>query len=88
MTGFEYITWKDAVSEDPWCHRSEITPHFHTIESVGFLVDESDDVVTLALNHDQDGDNLSCVMHIPKVMIIHRVALEQFIPLIETAIKA
>lgn len=68
----EKIAWLDAVSEDQWIPRGDITPHHHTCVSLGFLVDESDTVVTLALNHDLTSGNLSCIMHIPKVMILER----------------
>lgn len=68
----EYVLWKDAVSEDAWKNVDEIHSHYHLIETVGFVVKESDEVLTIALNHDIESDNFSCTIHIPQAMIIHR----------------
>jgi hypothetical protein len=68
----EYILWKDAVSEDAWKNVDEIYSHYHLIETVGFVIKESDEVLTISLNHDLGSDNFSCMIHIPQAMIIHR----------------
>ncbi len=69
---FVRIEWEDAVSIDAWTERSEIIPALHLIETVGILVDETDDVVTVALNHDASGDSFSCIINIPKPWIRSR----------------
>lgn len=72
MMDVEYVLWQDAVSEDAWKHRSDISPHYHKIQSIGVLIAETDQVLTLGLNHDLTEDNFSCFIHIPKVMILAR----------------
>ncbi len=68
----EFISWRDAVSVDEWHDSAEVVPMSHLIESCGIWIGESDDVVVLALNVDTENGALSCVMHIPKGMIVKR----------------
>lgn len=65
-----FILWRDAVSEDEWKDFDSIKPHIHLIETIGRLVNESEDVVTLALNRDTITENHSCIMHIPRECIV------------------
>lgn len=71
----EYILWKDAVSEDAWKNIDEIDSHYHPIETVGIVVRETAEVITVSLNHDISSNNFSCTIHIPQAMIIHRQKL-------------
>lgn len=68
--GAVIVFWKDAFSVDEWSDYQEIEPSFQVIESCGFVVKESDEVLTLGLNHDITEGSWSCIMHIPKGMII------------------
>ena len=71
----EYILWKDAVSEDAWKNIDEIDSHYHPIETVGIVVRETNEVISVSLNHDISSNNFSCTIHIPQAMIIHRQKL-------------
>ena len=68
----DIIEWLDAVSVDAWTDREEIEHQAQPIVSIGILVEENDEVVTLALNHDTARDAYSCIMCIPKGMITRR----------------
>lgn len=70
------IFWKDAISIDPWTHISEIEPIYHTIQTIGVLIKENDDSVTVGLNRDLLTDNFSCFIHIPKEMITFRKTIK------------
>lgn len=67
------VFWKDAVSEDPWTSAGEIEPRLSTIKTVGMLVSETEEVLTIGLNHDLDSDNWACFIHIPKSTIVGKV---------------
>jgi hypothetical protein len=63
------VIWRDAMSEDPWASIDDIVPAYARIRTVGQHIAESEDVLTVGLNHDMDNDNWSCIIHIPKGMI-------------------
>lgn len=71
------VEWFDAVSVDGWTQSSEIKPELHLIETVGILIAETDDVITVALNHDTTGDSYSCFINIPKPWIQSRKSLRR-----------
>jgi NAD-dependent dihydropyrimidine dehydrogenase PreA subunit len=66
------VEWLDAVSVDEWIHSDEA----NLIEparcwSCGILVRQcSKDGITLAANHDSQNGNYSCIIQIPKGMIL------------------
>lgn len=64
-----YIEWNDAVSQDSWSDTKEIVPELALIVSVGILIKETEDIVTVALNQDVTNEKHSCIMHIPKAWI-------------------
>lgn len=63
------VVWKDACSEDAWTPELDIEPANSTIISVGMLIKETREVLTLGLNFDQTSENWSCIIHIPKSCI-------------------
>lgn len=66
----EYIQWGDAFSIDAWTPVEEaIDGDYELVESIGFLLSENDDSVTLCLNLREEAGIVSCVMTIPKGMI-------------------
>jgi hypothetical protein len=69
----ELVIWKDAVSEDEWKNVDDITPHFHLIHTVGFVIKDTEEVLTVSLNHDTVADNFSCTIHIPQGMVVDRI---------------
>lgn len=67
---FIYCEWDDAYSVDEWTDRelaNEVNNYL--IQSVGILVELTESKLVLALNHDMESDNVSCIMHIPFAMI-------------------
>jgi hypothetical protein len=68
----ELVSWKDAVSVDEWTAKADISPTFHIIRTLGFIVAETGESLVLALNHDTTADNFACFIHIPLEMIISR----------------
>lgn len=64
-----YIEWNDAVSADGWSDTSEIEPELALIVTVGILIKETDDIITVGLNQDITNEKHSCIMHIPKPWI-------------------
>jgi len=69
------VTWEDACSIDEWEPSEEIVNGCSEILTVGILLEETDKVLTVALNHDRDGDAYSCRICIPKSLIKKRLLL-------------
>ena len=69
----EVIQWGDAESIDQWESikelKAEVLP---TIYSVGWVLRESKDVVVMCCNFDKSNEKASCIMLIPKRMIVKR----------------
>ena len=72
----EYVEWVDAVASSGWQDRSQGFP-LHTCYSVGNLVEESEDHVVLAgtWSTADQGDQVNCVIAIPKAWIKNRGTL-------------
>jgi hypothetical protein len=64
-----YIEWNDALSVEGWVNKTEMIGELALIKSVGFLVKESDEIITICVNFDETNDNYSCIMNIPKKWI-------------------
>lgn len=69
------VEWQDAESFDPWIAIDEAPQELTVIKSVGFLIRETKDILTLALNHDVEGEEISCVMNIPRAWIKKKTIL-------------
>lgn len=63
-----YVVWKDAVSSDAW---RDTTEEFKltTIHTVGFMITEDDESITLTMNLDMDNAAVSMTMTIPLAWI-------------------
>jgi hypothetical protein len=73
-----FIIWEDAVSIDEWTSMSDINIDKPTlIHTVGLLVEENDKRLAVAVNYDDENESVSCVMIIPKNMIIARISLDK-----------
>tara|TARA_R100001509_G_scaffold71115_2_gene39653 strand:- start:160 stop:447 length:288 start_codon:yes stop_codon:yes gene_type:complete len=62
------VHWKDAVADVGWEEGSK--SELHSCTSVGFIIDETKDALTLANTISQDQSN--CRIHIPKKWIQKR----------------
>lgn len=64
------VIWEDACSIDEWIDPVEVSnDSLPLIHSVGFLIEKDSQRTTLALNHNTDSNDISCVMIIPNGMI-------------------
>jgi len=69
----EVIKWADAESIDQWECVKNINPDmFPMIYSAGYVLRESDKAVVMCLNFDSSNEKASCIMLIPKAMIVKR----------------
>ena len=66
------VHWKDAVADVGW--EESVKSELHDCTSIGFVVDETKDALTLANTVSQDQSN--CRIHIPKKWIQKRKDIE------------
>ena len=66
------VYWKDAVADVGW--EESVKSELHDCTSIGFVVDETKDSLTLANTVSQDQSN--CRIHIPKKWIQKRKDIE------------
>jgi hypothetical protein len=65
------VQWIDSVSDDGWINREDAITRAAKEDildctSVGFLLDETDRYVLLALSHMRDGDLVQGCLQIPR----------------------
>jgi hypothetical protein len=85
MTDFEIVRveWVDSVGAAGWVDTSEALRDAETDDlrhiSVGFLIDDGDRYVLLALSSKPDGTKVGDVMQIPRVAVlaIERLAVSK-----------
>lgn len=63
------VTWIDACSSEAWVDPTETDFECPTISTVGFLIEESEQHIVLAMNYDQQNKNVSMTMSIPNFWI-------------------
>jgi hypothetical protein len=63
-----YVVWKDAVSSYAWIDATEEFK-LTTIHTVGFMIAEDDESITLTMNLDMDNSAVSMTMTIPLAWI-------------------
>jgi hypothetical protein len=74
----EFVEWVDScANSDAWISREDVEFTVKRCHSVGFVVDDSEDALTLAGSYgtEADGtttDQLGMVITIPKVAIVAR----------------
>lgn len=66
------ILWDDAESVDGWTESHLIDHGVTRVQSVGFMLSENPEAVTLALNYDTKNQSYSCIMKIPTGMIVEK----------------
>lgn len=65
------ITWVDAIGGDGWTTEKELKEQELIIHnSVGYVVMEDNDKVTITMSYDADKDNLGAWLCIPKRYIV------------------
>jgi hypothetical protein len=63
-----YVVWKDAVSCDAWID-ADAEHRLTTIHTVGFIIAEDQESITLCMNLDMENGNVSMTMTIPLAWI-------------------
>lgn len=65
------ITWIDAIGGDGWTTEKELREQTLTIHnSVGYLVAEDEDKVTITMSYDEDRESLGAWLCIPKKYVV------------------
>lgn len=64
------VEWIDAESIDEWTFNADVDHSIAPVKSIGWLIFESHESVTLALNWDTKNEAYSCMMKIPRGMIV------------------
>lgn len=73
----ELVTWRDAGGEEQgWLSPEDIDDENPIIQSVGWVVKETDNNITLAMDWADDGDTHTRG-RIPKGMVIARVVIHE-----------
>lgn len=75
VAGVVYLEWIDSATQHGWLSREGFDLSPGRCKTVGFLVDENDEVIALALNGATDENTLPFgeIIVIPKVCITKRV---------------
>lgn len=63
------IEWLDATSVDDWQATKDIKPELSHIITIGHLVLETPNIITVALSYDKTNECVSNFIHIPKAWI-------------------
>ena len=85
-----YFEWIDATSVDEWTDIYELMEVAgHTIKTVGFVINEDDENLCIAMNVDQEAETASCVMYIPKSIVLkrHRILIDAKMNVLNKKIK-
>lgn len=74
----EYILWIDTHSQDEWTYDIDCT--VCNVETIGILVKETDDCVSISHTKTLEEDvTYCCTIHIPKVCIKQRLKLKAIV---------
>ena len=59
------VTWIDAASSDDWIDLDDVVHTCPTIVTVGHLIAEWDEGITLAMNYDAENESVAMTLNIP-----------------------
>ena len=65
-----HISWFDAISTDDWMMADDIEEALPEIQTVGYLIRETETLFIVAQNVDFKNDSISMTMTIPKVWCV------------------
>lgn len=71
-----YVEWIDSEMVEGWQPVEDVSPEFESVHTIGWLVAENDQGVTIAAHLDETGKRTCDVMRIPHVAILRRWAVE------------
>lgn len=69
-----YIEWIDSSGVDGWINEDDYTPELQTIDSIGYLVDETDEHITICAHKTSTGI-IGSPITIPKRCIIEQTQI-------------
>lgn len=66
-----HVTWIDATSDDEWTDKDEWTNiHPHTIETLGWLVEETDTHIIICTSYDEERNAIAGRWAIPRTWLM------------------
>ena len=71
-----YVEWVDAVTGEGWIDKDDAIGECPIIKSIGFVVGESKTAITITHSVDDEHDNVSGHIRIPKAWIKRRKKIE------------
>ena len=66
------VDWVDSASYDRWIKPRDLDHTIEVCHTVGWIVAETEDVLTVAADWGQESQSVSGVMFIPKAAILKR----------------
>lgn len=66
-----YLRWRDARSQEAVEPHTDVEPTLCELHEVGFLLAENDEIITIGMEIDADGDTAPgrWRLHVPKVLV-------------------
>lgn len=65
------VQWRDALGGDGWLQRKDLEKEVPVIHnSVGYVVKDTKEFVTISMSYDETGDNMGAWLTIPRLYII------------------
>jgi hypothetical protein len=76
LSNVELVTWIDSMSSSDWTPVEDVSEKLRTTQSVGFLIEETEEYIVLALSIDEQTRSINCWQYIPRVAIKKRYTLD------------
>jgi hypothetical protein len=71
-----YVKWFDPVTDHGWEPIADLEVRYHCVESVGFLIKESEDCICISMNLDREFEEVNGITMIPRVLITEMREIE------------
>jgi hypothetical protein len=68
----EICCWLDARSDDGWTEQTDLDMRVAKITTLGFVVQETEEVLCIAASLDERTGQVSGIMYIPKQCVLSR----------------
>lgn len=66
------VDWVDTASYDRWIKPQDVNHTMEVCHTLGWVISETEDVLTVAADWGQESQSVSGLMFIPKVAILRR----------------
>lgn len=64
-----YVEWIDSETDDGWGKIKDVSDNLTLCRTIGYLIKDSSDFVTIAHSWDEENDHVNGTIQIPKVAI-------------------